>query len=188
MLTLISWYEENINCCLNCGQVIRNSIIGLGTDEDSLTRAIVTRAEIDTMKIRGEYNNMYNSSLDTAVIDDTSGDYKNFLMTLLGARMWITHSTDTHFCFHFIHDLLLFFWPHWNKVCCRSVAWRIKAWDLNCLPVNLNWLLYIEIIVFFLFFFHGKFAFSITFLWLSCSWMKFLFQKLTAFTWEIGYW
>lgn len=68
-------------------EVIRNSIIGLGTDEDSLTRAIVTRAEIDTMKIRGEYNNMYNSSLDTAVIDDTSGDYKNFLMTLLGARM-----------------------------------------------------------------------------------------------------
>lgn len=68
-------------------QVIGNSIIGLGTDEDSLTRAIVTRAEIDTMKIRGEYYNMYNTGLDNAVIGDTSGDYRNFLMTLLGARI-----------------------------------------------------------------------------------------------------
>lgn len=78
---------NTVPCCLNCHQVIGSSIIGLGTDEDSLTRAIVTRAEIDTMKIRGEYYNMYNTSLDNAVIGDTSGDYKNFLMTLLGARI-----------------------------------------------------------------------------------------------------
>lgn len=68
-------------------QVVRNSIIGLGTDEDSLTRAIITRAEIDMMKVRGEYNNMYKSSLDSAVIGDTSGDYKDFLLTLLGAKI-----------------------------------------------------------------------------------------------------
>ncbi|XP_030965347.1 annexin D3 [Quercus lobata] len=68
-------------------EVIRDSIMGLGTDEDSLTRAIVTRAEIDTMKIRGEYNMMYNDSLDNAVTGDTSGDYRNFLMTLLGAKI-----------------------------------------------------------------------------------------------------
>ncbi|KAL5708336.1 Annexin D3 [Ranunculus cassubicifolius] len=68
-------------------QVVRNSILGIGTDEDSLTRAIVTRAEIDMMKIRGEYNNLYQESLDTAVIGDTSGDYKDFLLTLMGARV-----------------------------------------------------------------------------------------------------
>ncbi|CAK9150390.1 unnamed protein product [Ilex paraguariensis] len=68
-------------------EVIRASIVGLGTDEDSLTRAIVTRAEIDMMKIRGEYFNMNKTSLDNAVIDDTSGDYKDFLMTLLGAKL-----------------------------------------------------------------------------------------------------
>lgn len=68
-------------------EVIRASIIGLGTDEDSLTRAIVARAEIDMMKVRGEYFNMHKSSLDNAVIGDTSGDYKNFLMTLLGAKI-----------------------------------------------------------------------------------------------------
>ncbi|KAL3537719.1 hypothetical protein ACH5RR_001085 [Cinchona calisaya] len=68
-------------------EVIRASIVGLGTDEDSLTRVIVTRAEIDMMKVRGEYFNMNKTSLDNAVIGDTSGDYKNFLMTLLGAKI-----------------------------------------------------------------------------------------------------
>ncbi|XP_030465757.1 annexin D3 [Syzygium oleosum] len=79
-------------CCLDCperhfAEVVRNSIIGLGTDEDSLTRAIITRAEIDMMKVRGEYNNLYKSSLDSAVIGDTSGYYKDFLLTLLGAKI-----------------------------------------------------------------------------------------------------
>ncbi|CAK7336561.1 unnamed protein product [Dovyalis caffra] len=68
-------------------EVIGAAVIGLGTDEDSLTRAIVTRAEIDTMKIRGEYFNTYKTNLDGAVIGDTSGDYKDFLMTLLGAKI-----------------------------------------------------------------------------------------------------
>ncbi|PKI63012.1 annexin D3 [Punica granatum] len=68
-------------------EVVQNSIIGIGTDEDMLTRAIVTRAEVDMMKVRGEYFNMYKSSMDNAVIGDTSGDYKNFLLTLLGAKI-----------------------------------------------------------------------------------------------------
>ncbi|EYU38265.1 hypothetical protein ABFS82_02G112500 [Erythranthe guttata] len=68
-------------------EVIKSAIVGLGTDENSLTRAIVTRAEIDMMKVRGEYFNCYRTSLDNAVIGDTSGDYKDFLMTLLGANI-----------------------------------------------------------------------------------------------------
>ncbi|KAG8391139.1 hypothetical protein BUALT_Bualt01G0156800 [Buddleja alternifolia] len=68
-------------------EVIRAAIIGLGSDEDSLTRAIVSRAEIDMMKIRSEYFNVYKNGLDNAVIGDTSGDYKDFLMTLLGAKI-----------------------------------------------------------------------------------------------------
>ncbi|KAK7317337.1 hypothetical protein RJT34_01474 [Clitoria ternatea] len=65
-------------------KVVRDSILGLGTDEDSLSRAIVTRAEIDMLKVRFEYANMYKGSLDDDVIGDTSGDYRDFLMTLLG--------------------------------------------------------------------------------------------------------
>ncbi|XP_060218155.1 annexin D3-like [Lycium barbarum] len=68
-------------------EVVRASIVGIGTDEDSLTRAIVTRAEIDMMKVRGEYFIANKTSLDNAVIGDTSGDYMKFLMTLLGAKV-----------------------------------------------------------------------------------------------------
>lgn len=76
--------------CIDCPQkhfaeVIRTAILGLGTDEDSLTRVIVTRAEIDLTNIRAEYVNTYKSKLNDDVIGDTSGDYKDFLMTLLGA-------------------------------------------------------------------------------------------------------
>ncbi|CAJ1978121.1 unnamed protein product [Sphenostylis stenocarpa] len=75
--------------CIDCpekhfAKVIRDSIVGLGTDEDSLSRAIVTRAEVDLLKVRFEYSNMYKSSLDDDVIGDTSWYYKDFLMTLLG--------------------------------------------------------------------------------------------------------
>ncbi|KAF8086828.1 hypothetical protein N665_0611s0013 [Sinapis alba] len=68
-------------------KVVRDSIEGFGTDEDSLTRGIVTRAEVDLMKARGEYFNMYSTSMDNAIIGDVSGDYKDFLLTLLGSNI-----------------------------------------------------------------------------------------------------
>ncbi|KAG5626346.1 hypothetical protein H5410_011564 [Solanum commersonii] len=68
-------------------EVVRDSIVGIGTDENSLTRAIVTRAEVDMMKVRGEYFIANKTNLDSAVIGDTSGDYMKFLMTLLGAKV-----------------------------------------------------------------------------------------------------
>ncbi|XWS08334.1 hypothetical protein CRYUN_Cryun41cG0070600 [Craigia yunnanensis] len=64
-------------------EVVRTSIIGLGTDEDSLTRAIVSRAEIDMMKVRGEYCNIYKSNLDDAV-----RGYIWRLQKLLGDPTW----------------------------------------------------------------------------------------------------
>ncbi|TMX04805.1 hypothetical protein EJD97_004686 [Solanum chilense] len=68
-------------------EVVRASIVGIGTDENALTRAIVTQAEVDMMKVRGEYFIANKSNLDSAVIGDTSGDYMKFLMTLLGAKV-----------------------------------------------------------------------------------------------------
>lgn len=72
----------------NCEQVIKESVAGLGTDEDSLTRAIVARAEIDMVRVKEQYHLLYKCSLEADVIDDTSGDYKDFLMTLLGKGIW----------------------------------------------------------------------------------------------------
>ncbi|KAL6327981.1 hypothetical protein AAG906_031325 [Vitis piasezkii] len=65
--------------------VIRASTGGYWTkDEDSLIRAIVTRAEIDMTKIKGEYFKMTNTNLDDVVRRDASGVYKSFLMDLIG--------------------------------------------------------------------------------------------------------
>ncbi|KAG1371130.1 annexin D3 [Cocos nucifera] len=77
-------------CCIGSpekhfAEVVRSSVLGLGTDEDSLTRAIVTRAEIDMKKIKEEYKIRYKTALNADVIDDTSWDYKDFLLTLLGS-------------------------------------------------------------------------------------------------------
>ncbi|KAK1291881.1 Annexin D3 [Acorus calamus] len=66
-------------------KVIRDSVVGLGTDEDSLTRAIVTRADIDMVKIKEEYIRAYKTTVEDDVIGDTSGYYKEILLTLLGS-------------------------------------------------------------------------------------------------------
>ncbi|KAJ4711505.1 Annexin [Melia azedarach] len=67
-------------------EVIRTSIVGLGTDEAALNRAIVCRAEVDMKKIKQVYPLIYKDTLDSDVIGDTSGDYQDFLLTLTGSK------------------------------------------------------------------------------------------------------
>uniref|UniRef100_A0A7N0THE9 Annexin n=1 Tax=Kalanchoe fedtschenkoi TaxID=63787 RepID=A0A7N0THE9_KALFE len=67
-------------------KVVRHAIAGLGTDEDALSRVIVTRAEKDLKEIKKLYFNKNNASLEKAVANDTSGDYRDFLLALLGAE------------------------------------------------------------------------------------------------------
>ena len=57
-----------------------------GTDEDALSRVIITRAEKDLKEIKELYLKRNNVSLDDAVARDSSGDYKAFLLALLGAE------------------------------------------------------------------------------------------------------
>lgn len=65
-------------------KVMKSCFDGLGTDESSLTRVIVTRAEIDLLKIKEEYQNLYNTSILDVVVSDTSGDCKKFLIATIG--------------------------------------------------------------------------------------------------------
>ncbi|PRQ55173.1 Annexin-like protein RJ4 [Rosa chinensis] len=65
-------------------KVLRNAIKRLGTYEDALTRVIVTRAERDLRDIKEVYYKKNSVPLEQAVAKDTSGDYKAFLLTLLG--------------------------------------------------------------------------------------------------------
>ena len=65
-------------------KVVRQAIAGLGTDESSLTRVITTRAEVDLKLIKEAYQKRNSVPLDRAVAGDTSGDYENMLLALLG--------------------------------------------------------------------------------------------------------
>lgn len=65
-------------------EVIRSSIVGLGTDEESLTRAIVSRAEVDMKNVKEVYRATYRKTVTDDVTGDTSGYYKDILLTLVG--------------------------------------------------------------------------------------------------------
>ena len=67
-------------------QVIRYSILGLGTDEEALTRAIVSRAEIDMKKIKEEYKVRFKTTVTEDVVGDTSGYYMDILLALIGSE------------------------------------------------------------------------------------------------------
>ncbi|XP_042580943.1 annexin A1-like isoform X1 [Cyprinus carpio] len=59
---------------------------GLGTNTDTLTRIIVSRSEIDLLKIIQEYKRMYGKTLQEAILKETGGDYEKILLTLCGTQ------------------------------------------------------------------------------------------------------
>jgi len=65
-------------------KVARQAIAGLGTDESSLTRVITTRAEVDLRFIKEAYQKRNSVPLERTIVGDTSGNYENMLLTLLG--------------------------------------------------------------------------------------------------------
>ncbi|XP_010536110.1 PREDICTED: annexin D8 [Tarenaya hassleriana] len=86
----LSTLRAAIRCIKNpnryYAKVLRNAINEVGTDEDALSRVIVTRAEKDLKKIDELYLKRNNASLLQSVAKETSGDYKAFLLALLGTE------------------------------------------------------------------------------------------------------
>ena len=65
-------------------KVLRLSIKGLGTDEEALTRVVVTRAEVDMKRATEQYYRRNSVTLESDVKGDTSGDYERMLLALIG--------------------------------------------------------------------------------------------------------
>lgn len=65
-------------------QVLHKAMKGLGTDDTTLIRVIVSRTEIDMQYIKAEYLKKYKKTLNDAVQSETSGHYRTFLLSLLG--------------------------------------------------------------------------------------------------------
>ncbi|KAI3952327.1 hypothetical protein MKX01_005194 [Papaver californicum] len=66
-------------------KVLRSAINKTGTDDWALTRVVATRAEVDMNVIKEEYYRRSTVQLDHAIKGDTSGDYEEMLIALIGA-------------------------------------------------------------------------------------------------------
>uniref|UniRef100_A0A7N0TGK1 Annexin n=1 Tax=Kalanchoe fedtschenkoi TaxID=63787 RepID=A0A7N0TGK1_KALFE len=77
-----------LQCAENPGKyfakVLHDAMEGIGTNDSTLIRVIVTRAEIDMQYIKQEYRKKYGKTLNDAVKSETSGHYQSFLLALLG--------------------------------------------------------------------------------------------------------
>lgn len=62
------------------------SMKGLGTDDRTLVRVVVTRCEVDMEQIKTKFLRTYYKSLSSFIKGDTSGDYRRVLMALVRAE------------------------------------------------------------------------------------------------------
>ncbi|XP_022155373.1 annexin D5-like [Momordica charantia] len=72
------------NSALYFAKILHKAMKGLGTDDHTLIRVIVSRVEIDMQYIKTEYQRKYKKTLHEAVHSETSGGYRDFLLALLG--------------------------------------------------------------------------------------------------------
>ncbi|XP_077207670.1 annexin A13 [Paroedura picta] len=80
-------YLTLVRCARDCQEYfasrLHDAMKGAGTDEETLIRILVTRAEIDLQTIKEKFQKMYQKSLASAIQSDTSGDFKKLLVALL---------------------------------------------------------------------------------------------------------
>jgi len=60
------------------------SMKGAGTNDKALVRLVVSRADLDMVQIKQAFQQKYGKSLSSFIEGDTSGDYKKFLLALVG--------------------------------------------------------------------------------------------------------
>ena len=61
---------------------VNNAVKGLGTDDTTLIRILITRDEIDMPKIKQYYKQLYKKDMLEDIKDDTSGNYQKILYEL----------------------------------------------------------------------------------------------------------
>lgn len=63
----------------------KNAIKGLGTDESALVELLTTRSAEQIIAAKAKYQQLYNKTLESEIIGDTSGDFKHVLVSMLTA-------------------------------------------------------------------------------------------------------
>ncbi|XP_040826346.1 annexin A8 isoform X6 [Ochotona curzoniae] len=73
---------RNVHCYF--AERLHYAMKGAGTLDGTLIRNIVSRSEIDLNLIKNQFKKMYGKTLSSMITEDTSGDYKNALLSLVG--------------------------------------------------------------------------------------------------------
>lgn len=66
----------------------------MGTKEVTLTDILCSRNDDELDAIKNEYKDEYNRTLESDIIDDTSGDFKELLLALLNTRRDRTNNVN----------------------------------------------------------------------------------------------
>ncbi|KAG8440291.1 hypothetical protein GDO86_006160 [Hymenochirus boettgeri] len=61
---------------------LKNSMKGLGTDEDTLIEIICSRTNQELQEIQAAYREMYKTELEKDIVSDTSGDFRKLMVAL----------------------------------------------------------------------------------------------------------
>uniref|UniRef100_A0A3Q3NRN4 Annexin n=1 Tax=Labrus bergylta TaxID=56723 RepID=A0A3Q3NRN4_9LABR len=80
-LTLVECFE---NKQLYFANRLSEAMKGKGAKDKVVTRVLVSRCEIDLMKIRSEFKKQHKRSLYQTITEHTKGDYQNALLSLCG--------------------------------------------------------------------------------------------------------
>ncbi|KAI1243615.1 hypothetical protein IHE44_0001248 [Lamprotornis superbus] len=93
-------YLTLVSCAKDCpgyfATLLHKSMKGAGTDEETLIRILVTRAESDLPAIKEKFQQMYKKSLAEAVRSDTSGDFRK--LSLLFSKFNECHVMPLQSC------------------------------------------------------------------------------------------
>jgi len=79
-LTLVRYIQDPITYY---SEVLYRSMKGMGTDDDTLIRTVLSRCEIDLGLIKKRFEKLHQKTLDKAVKSETSGDYRKIMLQII---------------------------------------------------------------------------------------------------------
>merc|ERR1719317_1555487 len=79
-LTLVNYITDPITYY---SEVLYRSMKGMGTDDKTLIRTVVSRCEIDLGLIKKKFEKLHQKTLDKAIKGETSGDYRKIMLAIV---------------------------------------------------------------------------------------------------------
>jgi len=79
-LTLYRYIQDPITYY---SEVLYRSMKGMGTDDRTLIRTVLSRCEIDLGAIKEKFQKLHQKSLDKAIKSETSGDYRKIMLAIV---------------------------------------------------------------------------------------------------------